>query len=120
MTEGESARVFSAFGPNVPDEQQLARRRQNPDIHDPAWQLIEQLNILDQLSRIDVPTLVSVGELDPVTLVTASHEIVEALRDGIPQLEVIDGAGHFPWLDARDRYWPMIIEFIDDTVGAAG
>jgi pimeloyl-ACP methyl ester carboxylesterase len=30
----------------------------------------------DQLSRVDSPTLVAVGELDPVTPVAAAEEIV--------------------------------------------
>jgi len=36
----------------------------------------------------------------------------DALPRGIGRLEVIEGAGHFPWLDAPDRYWPMIEDFV--------
>jgi pimeloyl-ACP methyl ester carboxylesterase len=25
---------------------------------------------------------------------------------------VIDGAGHFPWLDRPDLYWPLITAFV--------
>ena len=78
-------------------------------------ELIRRLDIVDQLSRVDSPTLVSVGELDPVTPVAAAEEIVRALPERIAQLEVIDGAGHFTWMDAPERFWPMIIEFIDST-----
>jgi len=28
------------------------------------------------------------------------------------QLKIINGAGHFTWKDAPDRYWPIITEFI--------
>lgn len=28
------------------------------------------------------------------------------------RLEVIDAAGHFTWMDAPERYWPMIEEFV--------
>ena len=79
--------------------------------------LIRQLDIVDQLSHIDAPTLVSVGDLDPVTPVAAAEEIVGALPEGIAQLEILDGAGHFPWMDTPERYWPMIIEFIGSTTG---
>jgi pimeloyl-ACP methyl ester carboxylesterase len=34
------------------------------------------------------------------------------------QLKIIEGAGHFTWLDAPDRYWPRIIEFVTDITGA--
>jgi len=70
------------------------------------------LDIVDQLSRIDSPTLVSVGELDPVTPIGAAEEVVAALPDGIAQLDVIPDAGHFTWLDAPDRFWSIMIEFV--------
>ncbi len=116
VTDEESARVFAAFGRHLPDEEQLARRRQNLELNPHGMELIRRLDIVDQLSRVDSPTLVSVGELDPVTPVAAAEEIVAALPEGIAQLEVIDGAGHFPWKDAPDGYWPMIIEFIHSTI----
>lgn len=62
-------------------------------------------------------TLGEMTELDPVTPVAAAEEIVGALPEGIAQLAVIAGAGHFTWLDAPDRFWPTIIEFVHTTVG---
>ena len=62
--------------------------------------------------------IVCAGELDPVTPVAAAEEIVGALPEGIARLEVIDGGGHFTWMDVPDRFWPMIIEFIDGTIGS--
>ena len=40
----------------------------------------------------------------PITPVEASREIVDALPPGVGRLEVIEGAGHFPWKDVPDRY----------------
>jgi proline iminopeptidase len=114
-TEEEDDRVFAAFGPRIPDEAQLARRCQNPELNPYGMKLIGELDILDQLGGIDCPTLVSVGELDPVTPVPAAEETVAALPAGRGQLEVLAGAGHFPWLDVPDRYWPAIIGFIRRT-----
>lgn len=31
------------------------------------------------------------------------------------RLEVIEGAGHFPWMDVPDRYWPVIADFATST-----
>ena len=62
-------------------------------------------------------TLGEMTELDPVTQVAAAEEMVGALPEGIAQLEVIAGVGHFTWLDAPDRFWPTIIEFVHTTVG---
>ncbi len=49
--------------------------------------------------------------------VAAAQEIVDALPQGIARLEVIDGAGHFPWNDAPDSYWPAIIDFLTEHDG---
>ncbi len=76
-------------------------------------------DVLDQLARIDCPTLVCVGELDPITPVAAAREIVDALPGRIAQLEVIEGAGHFPWKDAPDRYWPLVTDFVTTTTGTS-
>jgi pimeloyl-ACP methyl ester carboxylesterase len=77
--------------------------------------LLRRLDVVDQLVHIDCPTLVCVGEVDPITPVDASHEIVDALRDGIGRLEVIAGAGHFPWMDAPTTYFPLLGEFVAGT-----
>lgn len=47
-----------------------------------------------------------------VTPVGAAEEIVAALPEGVAELEIIPGAGHFTWLDAPDRFWPTIVDFI--------
>ena len=117
VTEEEWARVFAAFGLHVPDEEREARTPQNLELNSHGMELIRQLDVVDQLRRVDAPTLVSVGELDPVTPVAAAEQIVGAPPEGIAQLEVIAGAGHFTWLDAPDRFWPTIIEFVHTTVG---
>lgn len=52
------------------------------------------------------------GSLDPVTPVAAARDIIGALPPGRGQLEVIDDASHFPWLDRPDRYWPLISTFL--------
>jgi pimeloyl-ACP methyl ester carboxylesterase len=78
-------------------------------------ELVRRLEIVDQLARVQSPTLVCVGALDPVTPVAAAEEIVHALPEGVAQFEVIEGAGHWPWKDAPDRFWPIITKFIDGT-----
>jgi pimeloyl-ACP methyl ester carboxylesterase len=105
------ARVFAAFGPRVPDDQLLAGVPKNRALNPYGMELIRQLDIVDVLRRIETPTLVAVGDLDPVTPVEAAEEIVGALPDGVGRLVVLPGAGHFPWLDDPDRYWPTVIEF---------
>jgi proline iminopeptidase len=111
-TDDEWARVYAAFGPKIPTKEEAARKVRNPDVGGPGMELMRRLDIVDQLARIACPTLVCVGELDAGTPVAASQEIVEALRPGIGRLEVIEGAGHFPWLDVPDRYAAVIGAFV--------
>jgi len=108
----EWARVFAAFGPHRPDEERKANAPQNLELNSRGMDLVRRLDIVDQLGRVAAPTLVSVGDLDPVTPVAAAEEIVDALPDGVGRLEILHGAGHFSWLDAPERYRSMINGFI--------
>jgi proline iminopeptidase len=116
VSDDEWARVYAAFGLKVPDEERWAGTPKNLELNSYGMELIRRLDIVDQLSRVDSPTLVSVGELDPVTPVAAAEEIVDALPEGIARLEITARAGHFTWLDAPDRFWPVIIQFIQDKI----
>jgi len=112
VTADEWARCWLLFGPWVTGDEERARMIVNRELNAPGLALMRSLDILDQLARIDCPTLVCVGELDPITPVAAADEIVAALRSGIARLEVIEGAGHFPWKDVPDRYWPVLTGFV--------
>jgi pimeloyl-ACP methyl ester carboxylesterase len=112
VTEDESARVYAAFGVHLPDETKRAKAPQNLLLNSRGMDVVRRTDILDQLSAISSPTLVCVGEKDPVTPVAASEEIVAALPASLGRLVVIEGAGHFTWLDAPDVFWPVLIDFI--------
>jgi pimeloyl-ACP methyl ester carboxylesterase len=75
-------------------------------------ELMRRLDLRADLARIDCPTLVCVGRLDPMTPVEAAEEIVDGLPPGVGRLEVIDEAGHFPWLDRPRRLWPVVRSFV--------
>jgi pimeloyl-ACP methyl ester carboxylesterase len=42
------------------------------------------------------------------------------IADPIVRLEVLEGAGHFTWKDAPQRYWPILTEFVTSTAGRDG
>jgi pimeloyl-ACP methyl ester carboxylesterase len=107
--------VFAAFGPRVPSGVELARPIRNQAVGGPGMQLMRRLDLTADLARVGCPTLVCVGRLDPVTPVAAADEIVDGLPPGIGRLEVIDEAGHFPWLDRPDRLWPVVTSFVTDA-----
>jgi proline iminopeptidase len=112
VSDEEWASVFVAFGPGRPDDEREAHTPTNAELNKLGMQLIRELDIVDQLRLVDSPTLVCVGELDPVTPRGAAEEIAASLPAGMAQLEVIEGAGHFTWMDAPDRYWSMILDFL--------
>jgi proline iminopeptidase len=118
VAEAEWARVFAAFGPAVPDTDELARRLGNPALSVPGMELLRRLDVVAQLTEISSPTLVCVGRLDPVTPVSAAQEIFDAIPSSLGRLEVIDGAGHFPWLDRPDRYWPLLLSVLSGGVAS--
>ena len=112
VPEEEWARVFAAFGPQLPDQERKAHTPSNAELNSHGMGLIRQLDIVDQLSRVESPALVCAGELDPVTPVGTAEEIAGALPRGLARLTIIAGAGHFTWLDAPDRYWPVVTGFV--------
>lgn len=112
VTAAEWARVFRVFGPAVPGADEQARKVVNQALNPPGMDLLRRLDILHQLPRLESPTLVCVGELDPVTPVAAARQIVDHMPAGLARLEVLPGAGHFPWKDNPDALWPLLSAFI--------
>lgn len=112
VTDAEWARVFVAYGPNIPDGDALARRVGNPTVGAVGMELLLRLDLVQALPRIASPTLVCVGALDPVTPADESRLIVDGLAPGVGELEVFDGAGHFPWLDDPDRFFRVVSGFV--------
>ena len=115
VTPEEWAPCWRLVGRWVPGEDERARTVVNQELNAPGLELMRRFDVLDQLVGIVCPTLVCVGELDPVTPVASAREIADALPEGVARLEVIQGAGHFAWKDAPDRYWPLLAEFVAAT-----
>lgn len=110
VTDEEWARVFAAFGPRVPGPDELARRIRNQELGEHGMRLLRCFDAVDQLARITCPTLVCVGRDDPVMPVAAAEEIAAQLPTA--RLAVLDGAGHFPWLDDPDAYWALLTSWL--------
>jgi proline iminopeptidase len=119
VSDEEWAPCWALVGLWVPGELERGRTIVNRELNAPGLELMRTFDVVDQLALVDCPTLVCVGELDPVTPVAAAREIVEALPDGIARLEVIERAGHFTWRDAPDRYWRLLTDFVSSSAAGA-
>lgn len=119
VTAEEWARCWRLVGPWQTGDQEEARMSVNKPLNVHGGELMREFDVIDQLAGIDCPTLVCVGELDPITTVAAAREIVDAMPSGKVRLEVIEGAGHFTWKDAPDRYWPLLTDFVTSAVAQA-
>lgn len=61
-------------------------------------------------SAPDCPVLVVAGQLDLLTPPVAAHRVADEL--GATYVE-IEGAGHFPWLDAPDAFAGVVADWLD-------
>ena len=118
VTDEEWAPCWRLVGLWVPGDEERGRTVAHSELNAPGLELMRSFDVVDDLDRIECPTLVCVGDLDPITPVSAAREIFEAMRPGRVRLEVLEGAGHFTWRDAPDRYWPLLTEFVAATAAA--
>jgi pimeloyl-ACP methyl ester carboxylesterase len=113
VTPEEWARVFAAFGPTVPDKEALDRRIPNVALGPRGDELLPDYDVVEQLANVSIPTLVITGELDPMGPPEAAREMAGGLRPGVGTLSVLEGAGHFPWLDDADAFFGTIEAWIE-------
>ena len=74
--------------------------------------LLTQLDRLDRLAEVDVPTLVIVGEQD--TPFVAHGERMAKTIPGA-QLAIIPNAGHSPQFENTDAWWGALSGFLEDV-----
>lgn len=112
VTSDQWDRCWELFGPRVVGEAQKARIPRNDALNLVGRELMLNFDLVTDLARVRAPTLVSVGEVDPITPVWAAEAIVDKLPNGIGRIDVIQSAGHFPWMDQPEIYWSSIERFI--------
>lgn len=74
-------------------------------------QLLDMPDRLEDLARVEVPTLVLVGAFDEPFL-AASRRMAEAIPGA--RLDIIDDAGHSPQFEAPEQWWSSVAGFLDD------
>ena len=67
--------------------------------------------LLEELFRLEMPTLVVWGESDRVVPLHQAHDAVARLRNG--SLEILPGCGHLPHIECPNRFAEVLSRFLD-------
>jgi proline iminopeptidase len=71
------------------------------------------LHALDALAATDIPVLAIAGAHDRATPPPMAERIANTAPNG--ELLIIDGAGHFPFAETPERYWPAVVDWLTRT-----
>ncbi|HYM57401.1 MAG TPA: alpha/beta hydrolase [Solirubrobacteraceae bacterium] len=85
-----------------------------PEVHHPRdW---GDLHALEALAAADIPVLAIAAELDRPTPPACARRIAETAPRG--ELLMIEGAGHFPFVETPDAYWDGLAAWLARTEAA--
>ena len=62
----------------------------------------------------EIPTLIIWGNADPIIPVEHGYEAHAAIEGS--RLEIFDGVGHYPHVEAPQRFVALLIEFVETTI----
>jgi proline iminopeptidase len=71
-------------------------------------QLMMGFDLVAGLEKVKAPVLVIHGKQDPLETAQEVHEAIAGSR-----LEIIEEAGHFPWLEKPERVYRLLKEFLE-------
>jgi len=80
------------------------------------WSIVPQMMALDLragLEKVKAPVLVIHGKQDPLETAAEVHETFPGSR-----LEIVENAGHFPWLEQPERFYKIIDDFLSEGHGS--
>lgn len=103
----------SPFGPAPAYEQVrftvVLGRATDPKVVSQATIANLSYDVRSQLGALDVPALVIRGSADRLSTARSTEQLRSALAN--PTVEIIDGVGHLPMLEARERFNELLTEF---------
>jgi pimeloyl-ACP methyl ester carboxylesterase len=91
------------------DEAAASPHQQSVDAFCRSAQALIDHDTADRLGNIDIPTLVTVGELDLALPARFSQELVQRIPNA--RLQVIPAAGHQPFQELPEDYNRRLVEF---------
>src|SRR5580692_8793117 len=108
---GRIAEMWSAYASLAEAENRQAFVRTIKSVIDPSGQTVSALDRLYLASSM--PTLIMWGDRDDIIPVSHAH----AACDAIPgcQLVIIEGVGHFPQVEAPEKFVAAFLDFVDTT-----
>jgi len=80
--------------------------------HD-ATKSLAQIDFIDDLGELNMPTLVINGTADILTPPSGAHLIADAINGAT--LEILDGAGHMIMLERAEVFDELILEFVQSV-----
>jgi pimeloyl-ACP methyl ester carboxylesterase len=100
------------YGPGQADPDRVARALFNLELLSNPGSVMRGVNLLPRLATVKCPTLVMVGDVDPVASVEAANEIVAALPDHLVRFERFADAGHHIYRDHPGRFFKVLRDFL--------
>ena len=103
--------MWSAYASLAEAENRQSFARTLRSVIDPGGQTVSAMDRLYLASPM--PTLIIWGDRDdiiPVSHAHAAHRAIPASR-----LVIIEGAGHFPQIEAPEQFVSALVDFIDST-----
>jgi proline iminopeptidase len=111
-----SSQCMPLYNPTPANPDAGRRMLYRPDLarafHEYPTGIWHTMDLLDELNRIRCPVLVMAGELDPITPLEDSMDIVAQLDPEVAQLEVMAGCGHGCWRDKPQESLAIIRDFV--------
>jgi pimeloyl-ACP methyl ester carboxylesterase len=108
---GRIAEMWNAYASLAEADNRQAFARTIRSVIDPGGQTVSAMDRLYLASAM--PTLIVWGERDDIIPVSHAYAAHEAMPES--RLEIIEGVGHFPQIEAPEQFIDMLVDFIDST-----
>jgi pimeloyl-ACP methyl ester carboxylesterase len=110
------AEIWRAYSSLAGAENRHAFVRTMRGVIDPGGQVVDASDRLYLAAR--VPTLIVWGDNDLIIPVSHAHVAHEAIAHS--RLEILDGVGHFPHVEAPERFVDVLVDFLRSTEPGGG
>lgn len=94
------------------DPAAAARAKFNPDLISDPGSVMRSVDLLPELALVGCPTLVLVGDNDPMSMGDTTDEIVAALPKQLVTVEHFNDAGHHVHRDDPNHHFPLLRAFL--------